>query len=165
MALCCYRTIHLTVLKASGIPSRKIYRSSKFSVVVSMDERIWKTKECQRNDPEWNETFVLNVQDSAVLHVAVIDRVGTGRSSLRGEMSIAIKDIGYVAVVEKAFQLQKEGRPRGEITLTLERVPLRAATAAERRAVAEELEKEGEKLLKQGDYDGALRYAQHALRV
>ncbi|KAH7919326.1 hypothetical protein BV22DRAFT_1075393 [Leucogyrophana mollusca] len=119
------RNILLTVLKASGIPSRKIHRSSKFSVVVSAGEYIWKTKECQGNDPEWNETFELNIQDSVVLHVAVIDRLGTGRSSLRGETSVSIKDIVNVAVVEKTFQLQKEGRPRGEITLTFKRVPLR----------------------------------------
>ncbi|KAH7919378.1 hypothetical protein BV22DRAFT_864233 [Leucogyrophana mollusca] len=119
------RKILLTVLKASGIPSRKIHRSSKFSVVVSAGERIWKTKECQESDPEWNETFVLTIQNSVVLHVAVIDRVDTGRSSLRGETSVSIKDIGDVAVVEKAFQLQKEGGPRGEITLAFEHIPLR----------------------------------------
>ncbi|KAH7919375.1 YVTN repeat-like/Quino protein amine dehydrogenase [Leucogyrophana mollusca] len=119
------RKILLTVLKASGIPSRKIHRQSKFSVVVSAGERIWKTKECQESDPEWNETFVLTVQDSVVLHVAVIDRADTGRSSLRGETSVSIKDIGDVTVVEKTFQLQKEGGPRGEITLTFEHIPLR----------------------------------------
>ncbi|KAH7929810.1 YVTN repeat-like/Quino protein amine dehydrogenase [Leucogyrophana mollusca] len=115
----------LKVLRASGIPSRKIHRSSKFSVVVSAGEHIWKTKECQGNDPEWNETFELNIQDSTVLHVAVVDRVDTGRSSLRGETSMTIRDIGDIAVVDKTFQLQKEGRPRGEITLAFERIPLR----------------------------------------
>ncbi|KAH7920285.1 hypothetical protein BV22DRAFT_813037 [Leucogyrophana mollusca] len=119
------RKILLTVLKASGIPSRTIHRSSKLSVEVSAGEHIWKTKECQGNNPEWSEAFVLNIQDSAVLHVAVIDRVGTGRSSLRGETSVAIKDIGGIAVVEKTFQLQKDGRSRGKITLTFEQIPLR----------------------------------------
>ncbi|KAH7918285.1 WD40 repeat-like protein [Leucogyrophana mollusca] len=117
------RKILLTVLRASGIPSRTFHRSSKLSVEVSAGERIWKTKECQGSDPEWNETLVLTIQDSAVLHVAVIDRVGSGRSSLRGETSVAIKDISDAA--ENTFQLQKEGSPRGEITLTFEHITLR----------------------------------------
>ncbi|KAH7918511.1 hypothetical protein BV22DRAFT_1100410 [Leucogyrophana mollusca] len=119
------RKILVTVLKASGIPSRTIHRSLKLSVEVSAGGHIWKTKEWQGNNPEWNETFVLNIQDPAVIRVAVIDRMGTGRSSLRGETSVSSKDIDDVVVIGKTFQLHKEGSPRGKIALTFERVSLR----------------------------------------
>ncbi|KAH7920290.1 hypothetical protein BV22DRAFT_1074193 [Leucogyrophana mollusca] len=116
------RKIRLTVIKAWGIPGRKVHRPPKYSVVVSAGQCTWKTKQREGKGPEWNETFVLNVDHSAILHITVIDRAGALSSSRRGEVNVAINDIGNSTV--KIFPLKKEGRVGGEIKLSFERIPL-----------------------------------------
>ncbi|KAH7923603.1 hypothetical protein BV22DRAFT_1130549 [Leucogyrophana mollusca] len=94
------------VKKASGIPGRNFHRRPKYSVVVSAGERTWKAKQCRGKVPEWNQTFNLNVDDSVILLVAVIDRVGTRSSSLRGEVTVATN--GICNSTGNTFQLQKK---------------------------------------------------------
>ncbi|KAH7918697.1 hypothetical protein BV22DRAFT_900267 [Leucogyrophana mollusca] len=114
------RNIRLTVKKASGIPGHKFNRRPKYSVVVSAGERTWKTKQCRGKVPEWNESFILNVDDSAILHVAMIDRVDTRSSSPRGKVTVPI--IGTCNSTGNT-STTKKGRFTAKIELSFKRIP------------------------------------------